>query len=117
MNKMSYTNYIYMNSKVFEFTKRTVIDTNIGGEIERTLNGSATVDFIGTIKEWSFLFDSIDSRQLLRLYNIYLLHTTFTLIDYDGTSYTVLWNSKKFEPIENGEEDYSVTVPLTEYQP
>lgn len=105
--------YIYLNGKLFRFATRKPTRSIIGSSITRMLSGKATRDIIAIKNKWTFSFENLDNRELLRLSNIFSLKSQFTLIDYDNISYTVLWDND-FNPESIDIDCYTLSINLVE---
>jgi hypothetical protein len=105
--------YILLNNQPFVFTSRTFSEEDIGGELERSITGKAHRDFVTTKCKWSFLFDSISGSDCIRFRRIFGTHKPITLIDYDGTSYTVFWISA-FAPAMLAKDCFSLPIDFEE---
>jgi hypothetical protein len=108
-----YNNYIYLQNKLFEITDRKCNDMKFRSRDQRSINGTLTIDNIGTPKKkWEFTFDCND-RQLTRIYSIFELNTVLTLVDVDNTSYSCACVNLEFpynHIMRDGIDYY--TVPL-----
>jgi hypothetical protein len=105
---MLYNDYIFLNSKIFQYITRDYTEFNIGGKIERSLNGTATQDFVCTKGRFTFNLE-LDTRQLARIKAIFDTHTTISLTDWDGSIYSVLYTSD-YSPKYIGEDIFNLSV-------
>jgi hypothetical protein len=108
---MPYQDYIYLNQKLFQYISRDYTEFNIGGKIERSLDGTATQDFVCTKGRFTFGLE-LDSRQLARIKAIFNTHTTISLTDWDGVSYSTLWVGEGFSPKYLGEDFFNLSIEL-----
>jgi hypothetical protein len=97
-------NCIWISSSIFEIVGRKSNDKKFQTEPDRSINGTLHIDvFANPKREWTFNFH-VDDRQLLRLYNMWKLATSFTLIDSDEESYTAACTSSDFSPNQETKE-------------
>lgn len=103
--------FIILNGKPFEFTNRQFKVLTIGSSISTSLNGKIHKDFITDVNRWEFEME-LDEKAIIRLRNIYKLHSNITFIDYDGQSYTVIWEENEFTPQKTGRNSWTVQFTL-----
>ncbi len=106
--------YIYCNNKIFYITDRQVDSAWHGGDWERAIDGTGWIDHVAIKKEFSFTFYCDNDRELARLYTIFQLTTTITLIDADSVSYSVALTSKSFSPKYNKDGSWIVSLEFKE---
>jgi hypothetical protein len=107
---MPYNDFVYLNSKIFQYINRDYTEFNIGGKIERSLDGTGTKDIVTTKRRWSIVFE-VDSRQLLRLKSIKDLHSNISYTDWDNSNYTTIWEND-FVPKYVGDDLFNIQIDL-----
>jgi hypothetical protein len=105
--------FIYLNDKIFQIVDRQTEDIWIGNNFERTLSGRGTIDRTIQKTEFSFGFWCDNDRELSRLHSIYDLNDEISLIDCDGSSYTVVITNN-FKPVYNKNGSWSVSLDMKE---
>jgi hypothetical protein len=109
---MPYNDFVYLNSKIFQYISRDYSEFNIGGKIERSLDGTGFCDYSTVKRRWVINFE-IDSRQLLRLKSIKDLHSVISYTDWDNSNYNTIWVSD-YNPKYVGEDIFNLSVELEE---
>jgi hypothetical protein len=104
--------YIWLNNQLFSYINRQYTKQTIGSKGERTLSAKNSRDIIARKSKFTFTFE-LDYRQYLLMESIFNLNSSFTLIDWNGTSSYTVSVSNDFSPQFNG-STYDITLELEE---
>lgn len=98
--------YVKINGHIYGYIERKCSEIKQSSPPTRSLNGTLNIDVLttSTKREWSFTFTT-DERGLERLRSLWRLNSTYTIIDWDESSYTATCTSDRFDENFVGEDN------------
>lgn len=113
-------NYIYMNGTQFNPSEVELKDDEKIGESRRMGDGTLRYYHRAFKSEWTIKWNSIRDTYVPAIRTIARLTTSFTFIDYEGVSHTVMvlpggmTRNLSAEKVTPGIKRYDITMTLTE---